>query len=161
MPSPPSPKKNILNLASLYGRVGFFRALQINAKNSTSARSAPNQRATSGTPAFSCALPKTLLSALVQCAPDILQACLLAIQAADRDASFVRSQAQAFEACRSESIEHAVTGHYANVAWPCCRLPVLVAMSAAGRCGRPHPLRRPGQPPARARPCVALIASEA
>ncbi len=58
---------------------------------------------------------QTLLSALGQHAPDIMQACRLAMQAAVRDGSFVRPQAQAFEACRSESIDYAVMEHYANV----------------------------------------------
>jgi mannose-1-phosphate guanylyltransferase/mannose-6-phosphate isomerase len=58
---------------------------------------------------------QTLLSALGQHAPDIMQACQLAMQAAVRDGSFVRPQAQAFEACRSESIDYAVMEHYTNV----------------------------------------------
>ncbi len=59
---------------------------------------------------------KTLLRALGQHAPDILQACQQAMQAAVRDGNFVRPQAQAFEACRSESIDYAVMEHHANVA---------------------------------------------
>ena len=64
---------------------------------------------------FLCAA-QTLLSALGQCAPDILRACQLAMQAATRDGSFVRPNPEAFEACRSESIDFAVMEHYANVA---------------------------------------------
>ncbi len=59
---------------------------------------------------------QSLLSALGQHAPDILQACQQAMQAAARDGSFVRPQAQAFEACRSESIDYAVMEYHANVA---------------------------------------------
>jgi mannose-1-phosphate guanylyltransferase/mannose-6-phosphate isomerase len=59
---------------------------------------------------------QTLLSALGQHAPDILQACQQAMQAAARDGSFVRPQAQPFEACRAESIDYAVMEHHPNVA---------------------------------------------
>jgi mannose-1-phosphate guanylyltransferase/mannose-6-phosphate isomerase len=64
---------------------------------------------------FLCAA-QTLLSALGQHAPDILQACQLAMDTATQDGSFVRPQPQAFEACRSESIDYAVMEHHANVA---------------------------------------------
>jgi mannose-1-phosphate guanylyltransferase/mannose-6-phosphate isomerase len=59
---------------------------------------------------------QTLLNALFQHAPDILQACQQAMQAAARDGSFVRPQPQAFAACRSESIDYAVMEHHANMA---------------------------------------------
>jgi mannose-1-phosphate guanylyltransferase/mannose-6-phosphate isomerase len=59
---------------------------------------------------------QTLLSALGQHAPDILQACLLSMGTAKKDGSFVRPQPKAFEACRSESIDYAVMEHHANVA---------------------------------------------
>ena len=59
---------------------------------------------------------QTLLSALGQHAPDILQACQQAMASAVQDGSFVRPQPQAFEACRSESIDYAVMEHHANVA---------------------------------------------
>jgi len=59
---------------------------------------------------------QTLLSALGQHAPDILQACQQAMASATQDGSFVRPQAQAFEACRAESIDYAVMEHHANVA---------------------------------------------
>ena len=59
---------------------------------------------------------KTLLNALSQHAPDILQACQQAMHSATQDGSFVRPQPQAFEACRSESIDYAVMEHHANVA---------------------------------------------
>jgi mannose-1-phosphate guanylyltransferase/mannose-6-phosphate isomerase len=59
---------------------------------------------------------QTLLKALEQHAPDILQACQKAINSATQDGSFVRPQPQAFEACRSESFDYAVMEHHANVA---------------------------------------------
>jgi mannose-1-phosphate guanylyltransferase/mannose-6-phosphate isomerase len=59
---------------------------------------------------------QTLLSALGQHASDILQACQQAMASAVQDGSFVRPQPQAFEACRSESIDYAVMEHHANVA---------------------------------------------
>ena len=58
----------------------------------------------------------TLISALGLHAADILQACQQAMQAATQDGSFMRPQAQAFAACRSESIDYAVMEHHANVA---------------------------------------------
>ncbi len=71
---------------------------------------------------------QTLLCALGQHAPDILQACQQAMQAAARDGSFVRPQAQAFEASRSESIDYAVMEHHSNVAM----LPFASAWSDVG-----------------------------
>ena len=71
---------------------------------------------------------QTLLSALGQHAPDILQACQQAMQAAARDGSFVRPQSQSFEACRAESIDYAVMEHHANVAM----LPFANAWSDVG-----------------------------
>ncbi len=59
---------------------------------------------------------RTLLSALGQHAPDILQACQSAMGSASQDGNFVRPQSQAFEACRSESIDYAVMERLANVA---------------------------------------------
>ena len=59
---------------------------------------------------------KTLLSALGQYAPDILQSCQLAMKLATEDGSFVRPHSQEFQACRSESIDYAVMEHHANVA---------------------------------------------
>lgn len=59
---------------------------------------------------------QALLSALGQHAPDILQACQQAMMSAKQDGSFVRPQPQAFEACRSESIDYAVMERCANVA---------------------------------------------
>ena len=71
---------------------------------------------------------QTLLSALGQHAPDILQACQQAMQAAARDGSFVRPQPQAFEACRAESIDYAIMEHHANVVM----LPFASAWSDVG-----------------------------
>jgi mannose-1-phosphate guanylyltransferase/mannose-6-phosphate isomerase len=71
---------------------------------------------------------QTLLSALGQHAPDILQACQQAMQAAARDGSFMRPQALAFKACRAESIDYAVMEHHANVAM----LPFASAWSDVG-----------------------------
>ena len=59
---------------------------------------------------------KTLLSALGRHAPDILQACQQAMISTIKDGSFLRPQPQAFESCRSESIDYAVMEHHANVA---------------------------------------------
>jgi len=64
---------------------------------------------------FLCSAP-TLLKALGQHAPDILKACQEAMASSVQDGSFVRPQAQAFEACRSESIDYAVMEHHANLA---------------------------------------------
>ena len=71
---------------------------------------------------------QTLLSALGQHAPDILKACQQAMASAAQDGSFVRPQSQAFEACRSESIDYAVMEHHANVAM----LPFASAWSDVG-----------------------------
>ena len=71
---------------------------------------------------------QNLLSALGQHAPDILQSCQQAMQAAAQDGSFMRPQAQAFEACRSESIDFAVMEQHANVAM----LPFASAWSDVG-----------------------------
>lgn len=58
---------------------------------------------------------QALLSALGQHAPDILQACQEAMESAAQDGRFIRPQSQAFEACRSESIDFAVMEHHNNV----------------------------------------------
>ena len=58
----------------------------------------------------------TLLEALEQHAPDILADCSKAMASAAQDASFVRPDAAAFQACRAESIDYAVMEHHANVA---------------------------------------------
>jgi mannose-1-phosphate guanylyltransferase/mannose-6-phosphate isomerase len=59
---------------------------------------------------------QTLLNALGEHAPDILQACQQAMDGATQDGNFVRPQKEAFAACRSESIDYAVMEHHANVA---------------------------------------------
>ena len=59
---------------------------------------------------------QTLLQALQQHAPDILESCKQAMQAAEHDGNFVRPQQQAFASCRSESMDYAVMEHHANVA---------------------------------------------
>ncbi len=59
---------------------------------------------------------QTLLSALERHAPDILEACQQAMNSATKDGSFVRPELQAFEACRSESIDFAVMEHCAVLA---------------------------------------------
>jgi mannose-1-phosphate guanylyltransferase/mannose-6-phosphate isomerase len=58
----------------------------------------------------------TLLGALEQYAPDILQSCRQAMAGAAQDGQFVRPQTAAFAACRSESIDYAVMEHHRNVA---------------------------------------------
>jgi mannose-1-phosphate guanylyltransferase/mannose-6-phosphate isomerase len=47
---------------------------------------------------------------------DLLNLCHCEQSAAIHPRSFVRPQPQAFEACRSESIDYAVMEHHANVA---------------------------------------------
>ena len=76
---------------------------------------------------FLCAA-QTLLSALGQHAPDILRDCENAMGSAVEDGYFFRPQLQAFEACRSESIDFAVMEHYANVSM----LPFTSAWSDVG-----------------------------
>jgi len=71
---------------------------------------------------------QTLLSAVEQHAPDISQACQEAMASAAQDGSFLRPQPQAFEACRSESIDYAVMEHHTNVAV----LPFVGAWSDVG-----------------------------
>jgi mannose-1-phosphate guanylyltransferase/mannose-6-phosphate isomerase len=56
-----------------------------------------------------------LLAALKQYACDILQSCQHAMGDVSHDASFLRPDAQAFIACRSESIDYAVMEHDTNV----------------------------------------------
>jgi mannose-1-phosphate guanylyltransferase/mannose-6-phosphate isomerase len=63
---------------------------------------------------FLC-LAQTLLSALEKHAPDILKSCQQAMATAVQDGSFVRPQVEAFETCRSESIDYAVMEQHANV----------------------------------------------
>ena len=58
----------------------------------------------------------TLLRALEQHAPDILAQCREAMAAATSDDLFIRPQAQAFAACRSESIDYAVMENHADMA---------------------------------------------
>jgi mannose-1-phosphate guanylyltransferase/mannose-6-phosphate isomerase len=59
---------------------------------------------------------QTLIGALEQHAPDIIQSCQHAMNSATQDGSFLRPRPQAFEACRAESIDYAVMEHHANVA---------------------------------------------
>lgn len=56
-----------------------------------------------------------LLHALAQFAPDILQACSHAMQAMVRDGHYLRPNAPAFAACRSQSIDYAVMERADNV----------------------------------------------
>jgi len=58
----------------------------------------------------------TLLKALQQQAPDILDNCRKAMAAAAYDDLFIRPQAQVFAACRSESIDYAVMENHADIA---------------------------------------------
>jgi mannose-1-phosphate guanylyltransferase / mannose-6-phosphate isomerase len=71
---------------------------------------------------------KTLLNALRQHAPDILQACHLSMESSTHDDNFIRPQSRAFEACRSESIDYAVMEQHANLAV----LPLHCAWSDVG-----------------------------
>ncbi|MDP1955368.1 MAG: mannose-1-phosphate guanylyltransferase/mannose-6-phosphate isomerase [Polaromonas sp.] len=58
---------------------------------------------------------RTLLEALQAHAPDILDVCRAAMQQSQQDGLFTRPNAQAFAACRSQSIDYAVMEHAANV----------------------------------------------
>ncbi len=58
----------------------------------------------------------TLRNALRQHAPDILADCEKAMAGASQDAPFTRPQADAFLACRAESIDYAVLERHAEVA---------------------------------------------
>ncbi len=70
----------------------------------------------------------TLLSALEQHAADILEACKKAVNAQTVDGRFCRLGAEAFAACRSDSIDYAVMEKSANVAV----LPFAAAWSDVG-----------------------------
>jgi len=59
---------------------------------------------------------KTLIAALRQHAPDILAACQQAIGTPLVDGNFVRLHREAFEACRSESIDYAVLEKHSDIA---------------------------------------------
>ena len=59
---------------------------------------------------------RTLIEALRQHAPDILAACQQATTAPSTDGSFVRLNREAFEACRSESIDYAVLEKHKQIA---------------------------------------------
>jgi mannose-1-phosphate guanylyltransferase / mannose-6-phosphate isomerase len=58
----------------------------------------------------------TLISALQAHAPDILLACQRATTAVSRDGSFDRLEREAFQACRSESIDYAVLEKQQDIA---------------------------------------------
>ncbi|HEX7867568.1 MAG TPA: mannose-1-phosphate guanylyltransferase/mannose-6-phosphate isomerase [Variovorax sp.] len=59
---------------------------------------------------------RTLIAALREHAPDILQACERATAAATRDGSFLRLDPAAFEACRPDSIDYAVLEKHRHIA---------------------------------------------
>lgn len=59
---------------------------------------------------------KTLLGAVLQYAPDILQSCRNAVDAKRIDGPFIRLDPAAFNACRSESIDYAVLEHHNKIA---------------------------------------------
>ena len=59
---------------------------------------------------------QTLLDALQSQAPDILACCSKAMANASYDELFIRPHAQAFSACRAESIDYAVMEHHADMA---------------------------------------------
>ncbi len=58
----------------------------------------------------------TLIEALQQHAPDILQSCRQAMAQAGQDQPFVRPEPEAFSTCRSESIDYAVLERHKQVA---------------------------------------------
>ena len=57
----------------------------------------------------------TLLEALQQHAADILHSCQQAMKEATQDQHFVRPEAEAFAACRADSIDYAVMEHHKKV----------------------------------------------
>lgn len=59
---------------------------------------------------------QSLLKALEQHAPDILQVCTQAMTKSCQDGQFVRPDPQAFQACRSESIDFAVMEQHTDIA---------------------------------------------
>ena len=71
---------------------------------------------------------RTLLSALTEHAPDILAACQTAMIDAQTDGDFLRPDSEAFGATRSQSIDHAVMEHHANLAL----VPLAAAWSDVG-----------------------------
>ncbi|NDU93169.1 MAG: mannose-1-phosphate guanylyltransferase/mannose-6-phosphate isomerase [Ferrovum sp.] len=58
----------------------------------------------------------TLLDALQQHAPDILEAARTALQRGTKDGLFTRLERSSFESCRSQSIDYAVLEHHTKVA---------------------------------------------
>jgi len=58
----------------------------------------------------------TLLDALQQHAPDILESARTALQRGSTDGLFTRLERTSFESCRSQSIDYAVLEHHARVA---------------------------------------------
>lgn len=58
----------------------------------------------------------TILAALNQHAPDILESCKAAMNSANSDGNFIRPDSDSFLACRSESIDYAVMEHFEKVA---------------------------------------------
>ncbi len=58
----------------------------------------------------------TILAALNQHAPDILNSCRAAMSSAKSDGNFIRPDSDGFLACRSESIDYAVMEHFEKVA---------------------------------------------
>ncbi|MBK0391964.1 mannose-1-phosphate guanylyltransferase/mannose-6-phosphate isomerase [Ramlibacter algicola] len=58
----------------------------------------------------------TLIAAMQEHAPDILEKCREAIATSKRDADFLRPGAEALEACRSESIDYAVMERHGDLA---------------------------------------------
>lgn len=77
----------------------------------------------------------TWLKALEQCRPDILQACSVAMQQAERDMDFVRPEATAFAACPSDSIDYAVMERLParpEIGVPACVIPLQAGWSDLG-----------------------------
>jgi mannose-1-phosphate guanylyltransferase/mannose-6-phosphate isomerase len=58
----------------------------------------------------------TLLAALQQHAPDVLQSCQQAMAQAGQDQQFVRPESEAFATCRADSIDYAVLERHKQVA---------------------------------------------
>jgi mannose-1-phosphate guanylyltransferase / mannose-6-phosphate isomerase len=58
----------------------------------------------------------TLIEALTQHAPDILNSCRVTMSSSVPDADFIRPEKKSFVACRSESIDYAVMEHFNKVA---------------------------------------------
>jgi mannose-1-phosphate guanylyltransferase/mannose-6-phosphate isomerase len=75
------------------------------------------------------------LKAIQNCRPDVLDACRAAMEGAHRDVDFVRPQADAFNACPSDSIDYAVMERLPSrpeLGIPACVVPLRAGWSDVG-----------------------------